>query len=302
MTSTHKPRRASSIRAEAEFRARLAELGAELLEEQWLGNRAPHRVRCAQGHDCAPQPGNVCRGQGICKTCAGTDPRIAEAVFRARLIELGATLIEERWLGVNTPHRLLCAQGHACAPRPVHVRWGQGICLTCVDKDPKAAEAAFRRRLAELGATLLEDRWLGNNVPHRALCVRGHECAPWPKGVHRGQGICRICVGNIWDAFYVVHDELQGVIKVGITSGDPRPRLTTHARDGFEEVLRIHSQLPDGVAPELERMVLAALRDVRETPVRGKEYFPARVLPLVLDLVDNHPAVRSAHRTFPAAE
>jgi hypothetical protein len=38
--------------------------------------------------------------------------------------------------------------------------------------------------------------------------------------------------------------------------------------------------------------VLAALRDAREEPLRGREYFSVHVLPLVLDLVDNHPAVR----------
>lgn len=35
-----------------------------------------------------------------------------------------------------------------------------------------------------------------------------------------------------------------------------------------------------------EIAVLAALRDAREEPVRGREYFPARVLGLVLDVVD----------------
>lgn len=39
-------------------------------------------------------------------------------------------------------------------------------------------------------------------------------------------------------------------------------------------------------------MILASLRDAREEPVRGRESLPTRVLPLVLDAVDNHPDVR----------
>jgi hypothetical protein len=34
------------------------------------------------------------------------------------------------------------------------------------------------------------------------------------------------------------------------------------------------------------------LEDAGEEPVRGREYFRDCVLPLVLDLVDNHPQIR----------
>ncbi|MEU1919326.1 hypothetical protein ABZ742_04035 [Streptomyces albogriseolus] len=86
--------------------------------------------------------------------------------------------------------------------------------------------------------------------------------------------------------FYVVVDEISDIVKFGITSGDPRARLGIHARNGFDSVVRLLEGLPGDMAPRLERAVLAALRDAREAPVRGREYFPARVLGLVLDLVD----------------
>ncbi|MFF7824222.1 hypothetical protein ACFZCM_03265 [Streptomyces rochei] len=86
--------------------------------------------------------------------------------------------------------------------------------------------------------------------------------------------------------FYVVADDVNDVVKFGITSGDPRPRLAVHARDGFDRVIRLFEALPGDLAPRLERAVLAALRDAREEPVRGREYFPARVLGLILDVVD----------------
>ncbi|MFC9341452.1 hypothetical protein ACFTY9_25485 [Streptomyces sp. NPDC057021] len=288
-----RPRPANSLRAEAAFRARLADLGATLLEPQYLGSGKPHRARCAQGHECAPRPNDVQKGKGICQTCAGNNRQGAEAGFRARLAELGATLLEVAYLGNREPHRVRCAQGHECSPRPNDVQRGQGLCRACRGPASLASEAAFRARLAEAGATLLEPGWLGHKTPHRVRCAEGHEGSPRPNDLHRGQGVCRVCAGQIWDAFYVVRDDDRDVIKFGITSGDPRPRLADHAREGLDTVLRVHRDLPGSAARELELTVLAALADAREAPVQGREFFPARVLPLVLDLVDHHPAVRT---------
>lgn len=94
--------------------------------------------------------------------------------------------------------------------------------------------------------------------------------------------------------FYVVADDINDVVKFGITSGNPRPRLSRHAREGFDDVIRLVEGLPGDLAPRLERAILAALQDAREAPVRGREYFPSRVLALVLDLVDGWTAVPPA--------
>lgn len=283
----------SGKQAEAAFRIRVEEQGGTVLEPTWLGVMKPHRIRCSKGHESSPWPTNVQQGVGICRTCAGNDPAVAEAAFRARLAELGATLLEERWLGANAPHRVRCAAGHESAPSPGSVvRQGNGACRTCAGQDPEASWNAFRVQVEAFGGVVLEPEWLGNRNPHRARCAAGHECNPRPSDVQRGQGICRTCANKVWDAFYVVVDEVNEHLKFGITSGDPRPRLRIHERDGFDVVLRVATGLPGDVAPELERQVRAALRDAGEQPVRGREYFPLRVQALVLDLVNNHPAVR----------
>ena len=120
-------------RSLAKFKACLDAIGAELLEPEWLGARAPHRVRCANGHDCAPMPNNVISGYGPCRTCKGTDPATSFAKFRARLDELGATLLEQTWLGSHVPHRIRCAAGHESSPQPGNVISGGGICPTCAN-------------------------------------------------------------------------------------------------------------------------------------------------------------------------
>ncbi|MFB7574685.1 GIY-YIG nuclease family protein [Streptomyces sp. NPDC056165] len=278
--------------AEAAFRARLAEVGATLLEPKYLGRGKPHRVMCAKGHICAPRPQNASRVKEICRVCAGRDSQASEATFRARLAEAGATLLEPKWLGVNAPHRLRCSEGHIVAPSPTRLQQGGGICAACAGRDSRASEAAFRARLAEAGATLLEPKWLGSDKPHRVLCAEGHASAPYPNRVKAGGGACRICSGRTWNVLYVVADDAADVLKFGITTGDPQRRLIQHRRDGFVRVVRLVTGLPDGKALEVERALLHALRDAGEAPVRGREYFPAQALPLVLALIDSHPITK----------
>ena len=147
-------RTAASLAAEATFRARLKELGAELLEPDWLGTQHKHRAICRNGHNCDLRPDDVQRGRGICLACSGRDPAAAEAQFRARLAELGAELLQP-YVNSKTAHHARCAAGHDCHPRPNDVQRGGGICAVCADRAPAKAEAAFRARLAELGATPL---------------------------------------------------------------------------------------------------------------------------------------------------
>lgn len=102
--------------------------------------------------------------------------------------------------------------------------------------------------------------------------------------MQQGRGICRICAGKSWDAFYIVANDEDSTIKFGITSGNPKPRLADHARDGYTEVLLLTTDLPGDTAPALERRIIAALAEAGMKPVRGREYFPASALGLVMDL------------------
>ena len=273
----------------AAFKARLAELGATLLQTEWLGANKPHRVHCRVGHERSPRPSDVLQGGGVCGPCAGNDPATAFAAFKARLAELGATLLEPKWLGKDTPHRAICSEGHECAPFPCNVRDGRGPCRTCSGNDSAAAFTAFRSRLMELGATLLEPEWLGKDKPHRVRCKEGHECTPRPGSVRSGQGICATCAGRVHDVFYIVHDPAAHRVKFGITSGDPRPRLRTHHVAGYQEIVRLMPGLPGDVAGEMERAVRAALTLADLRPVQGREHYDLTALAVILDMVDNYP-------------
>ena len=272
------------VTAEAAFRARLTEFGAEMLGP-YVNTKTLVAVRCAAGHDCSPAPGNVIGGQGICLRCAGMDTTDSETKFLARLAQLGARPAYDRYRGANKPHRVICAAGHECSPRPGGVRLGRGVCATCAGKDPAAAEAAFRARLQELGATLLEPEWRGVDNPHLVKCPEGHLTRPLPTNVQQGHGICRFCAGSEWDVFYIVTG--SGIVKFGITTGNGRYRLAVHAAKGLADVAHLAVGLPGAVALDTENAVKAALAAAGEKPVRGREYFDISCLALIFDVASS---------------
>lgn len=276
-------RSSRSYQSEAKFRKRLVELGAELLGE-WCGAAKPHRVRCAAGHECFPKANDVINGSGACSACSGRDTLQAEIKFRGILSETGCTLLESRWLGATRPHLIRCGRGHEMRKVPTLVIQGGRPCRACSGRDPATSFADFCSAVAKLGGQVLEEGWLGAEVPHRVRCAKGHLITPRPKPVLGGSGICRQCTWGTWDAFYVVSG--IGGIKLGVTSGDPRPRLGIHRLAGYSDVVRLLVDLPMNGALTLERACLAAMADARIPPVRGREYFPSDALPIAVDIVD----------------
>lgn len=98
------------------FRARVEVLGGEVVETAWLGARAPHRVRCAAGHECQPHPVNVLRGIGICNACsfAACDAFYVVEHDTSKTIKIGITtgegagrLRDHRRAGFGTVLRFL---------------------------------------------------------------------------------------------------------------------------------------------------------------------------------------------------
>lgn len=275
-----------SQRARAAFHARVTELGGTLLETEWRGTRVRYRARCAQGHDVTAMPDLVLKGQGFCRICSRQDPEGSWKAFQDRVAELGGTVLEPKWLGGKKPHLVRCPVGHVRTVYPGHLRRGKGMCYWC-GRNPVEAWAKFCASVAALGGTVLEPKWLGDNRRHRVRCKSGHESQVWPGSVRKGHGICRVCAAQAWNVFYVVVNDDDNHVKVGITSGDPRPRLHFHRRDGFTTVVRLLTDFPN--AYPLECDVKATLKLAGEKPVRGFEYFDVRVLATILDVVDHYP-------------
>ena len=270
---------------EARFRGLVKELGGQMVDAPWSGLRGHQPVICADGHQVSPSVASVLRGRGICRVCAGKDPTAAWAAFRRRVDEMGGQMLEPRWLGCQTQHRVICKAGHECTPLPNGVQQGYGLCATCAGNDTRVAEVAFRSRIAEMGAVIVEPEWRGSSQPHHVICAQGHDCHPRPNDIQGGSGICRACVRALWDTFYVVTNDALGRVKFGVTASDARIRLGAHRRNGYGSVVRTMEGLPS--APVLERSVLATLRLAGIPPIQGREYFDVAAIPVILDVADH---------------
>ena len=220
--------------------------------------------------------------------------QIAQRLFIERVEAQGGTVLESGWLGVRVGHLIRCGYGHESRPQPQYLARGGGICSTCGYRDrvskPMAkvarAEAAFRARVSELGGLILESGWLGNQTPHLVECSEGHRARVRPNNVTQGSGICLACTWATQDVVYVVAG--TDTVKFGITSGDPRPRLNTHRRDGLPVLLALRQGLPVGRAFQVEQLIMMTLAELDVAPVRGREYFPAEYAPTILGLLDEY--------------
>jgi hypothetical protein len=268
---------------EAAFKGRLAELDATPAWDKWRGRKEKHKVICRNGHECWPRPDRVNVGGGICRPCVYVDRmERSEAEFREALAKIGATPAWDGWRGANAVHDVICRAGHKCRVSATKVvKMGRGICITCAMKDTAAAEASYRERLADLGATPAWTEWRGTQTPHKVICPAGHECEPTPTSVQRGKGACRFCAGKAWDVFYVVANDERRTVKFGITSGDPRARLADHRRHGYRRVVLLAETV---LAHAVEAETISALRQAGRRAVHGREYFPGDALDAIVQI------------------
>lgn len=230
---------------------------------------------------------------GLCHTCnayryrTGKDPDGRRANFKH---------------SDNPICSVVFASGAACG-RKVEVQKFNGVCKGCnswslrngnttphgrngastADRDARNADK-FRAAVEAMGGTVVGS-YAGTRPKVHVVCRNGHDCHPQPVDVMRGTGFCLKCRGQIHDAYYVVAG--NGLVKPGITSGDPGGRLRDHAwRYGLTERLVVHTGLPDGVARWAEVEILAQLKELGAVPTRGHEFFGEEWTDSVLQLVD----------------
>lgn len=186
-------RREDSIRAEAAFRVRAEEDGVVVVGA-YVRSKTPVECVCAEGHTCQPRPSDIKAGIGWCSVCAGNDKVTARNNF-LEFAKSANVIVVGEYVGAGTPVECFCSNGHKCQPRPSDVRRGTGWCRICAGNSPIVAEAEFRARAEEDGVTIV-GAYAGANVPVVCICSKGHQGAPRPDAIRRGQGWCWTCSGT----------------------------------------------------------------------------------------------------------
>jgi hypothetical protein len=145
--------------------------------------------------------------------------------------------------------------------------------------NPAVAKAEFIQRVTTLGGTVL-GKYIGSNAPVHVRCSTGHDCYPIPSNIRRGQGICRLCKGKVWDVFYLMAGKYS--FKLGITSGDPNGRIRDHRSNGYTKLVLLFAKLPGTVAKDLEDKLKRDLKVSCYPPIERNEIFVNDALNLAL--------------------
>lgn len=110
--------------ARKSFLESVAASGGVVLEGAWKGVNEPHRVRCVEGHEVTPTPGNVHRGQGVCRVCANRVYDVFYVVAGNSLVKFG--------ISSGDPKARLADHKRAGLDRQLFLRTGlpQGMALS----------------------------------------------------------------------------------------------------------------------------------------------------------------------------
>lgn len=195
------------ISARLWFENRVKELGGTLVGK-YVDAHIPVSIICEDGHPTSIIPNNLKSGQGICRACAGLDPKVAEQKFINRVKELGGTVIG-KYSYSHIPVEALCPIGHICTPTPQNVNRVQNICLKC-SSGQYEAELNFIARVNQLGGKIMSP-YVNNYTPVDVLCKNNHECSIYPTNIQAGYVLCSICDGSKGENLVVKSLDLLGL-------------------------------------------------------------------------------------------
>lgn len=129
----NRPISGKSIAAQIAFEQWIIDNGGTLIDREWKGANAPHKVICMEGHICYPRMryGIDKINRGICRVCAKRDPETAFNNFKENLVSIGAVLLDSEWKGANVAHTVKCMNGHITTASHANLSQGWGICAEC---------------------------------------------------------------------------------------------------------------------------------------------------------------------------
>lgn len=250
-------------------------------------SRIPVEIICPKGHRTTIRPTCIQQGQGWCGICAqagiceGNRSKAAKR-FIDRAATAGVTLLGN-YVDSKTGVDAICPEGHPCKPRPGAVKDGINWCERCsqlvgAEKRAQGTKEKFLTAAKEAGVTLLEE-YKNSHTPVRALCPKGHACAPRADSMDR-LGWCNRCgiqrtekfipltpIGNLIYQRMVQLElfmpDIAMVVDVGESTVGAWLR-EAHPRMKYTTLLAQALQLPE----------VEVRKAIQDTPVKGSRTVP----------------------------
>jgi len=106
-------------------------------------------------------------------------------------LSFGWTLLSKEYINVRGNLEIMCARGHVSFKSLEKIKEGRG-CKDCRNEDQRVDFEVVKEKFAELGLTLITDKYKGAHSPMLVFCENGHVSMKNWHGVRKGQG-CNEC-------------------------------------------------------------------------------------------------------------
>ncbi|MED5618253.1 hypothetical protein [Ideonella sp. BN130291] len=190
-SDTFKARQLERLHAAASVRR------GRCLSDAYEGAKAPHRFRCAAGHEWDAPAQRIFKGYW-CRTCANeakaTAYLRADGLQRLQRVasERGGRCLSPGYLGGRAHHDFQCHAGHVWSARATLVLRGTWCAVCAVDRiaqskrDPVGLER-LRALARERGGECLSTEYVGSHGRYEFRCAKGHGWLSTASIVHSGK-------------------------------------------------------------------------------------------------------------------
>jgi hypothetical protein len=194
------PHCATNIRLTIEEMHLLAKKnGGKCLSSVYVNSKIPLKWQCKNNHVWVALPTNVKSGSW-CDICARTSNanKLRYGIEDLRQVAQanGGECLSETYLNAHTSMRWKCREGHVWQNCANNVRRGQW-CDVCSSKKAGLLRRntidEMYRLAKERGGLCLSKEYLGNKIPLRWECAKGHQWEAAPSSVKSAQSWCMRC-------------------------------------------------------------------------------------------------------------
>lgn len=172
--------------------------GGLCLSTSYLGIKAPHKWRCAKGHEWEATADAVRRGTW-CPICARVDLRLSIHELQDLAEERGGLCLTKVYSRSDRPVHWRCAEGHEWDATASRVRRGTW-CPTCVSPRYRLFLAMMQSLARGRGGQCLESPSVKGSRPGPKTvlswcCAEGHEWKMSPRAIWSGRW-CPVCTAD----------------------------------------------------------------------------------------------------------